>query len=222
MVGETATSVLSYDSPSAWQARSEADMDTRNTAFRQRRRLNASAFRDQLRFWEIVCEPAVTSVEYKHVTVSASHTAADLVAAMLARLSWKDTIDNADSKAEIITLVRISGLNSTADRLAYLDMLARDDPEEETIELESLRRFAVFALGRHLPGPKIGVSSEGLIHTAWWVDNGILSMDFLPSGEIRFSAILQDVQWSAKGVMPPDRMLAKIRRFRRALADDER
>lgn len=215
MAWETASGVFSCDPPSAWRAGSGACMDTGNAAF-QRSFLDAGALRDQRRIWDIVCGPAVTSTEPQMTTTSA-HTAADLVAGMLARLSRKGAMDNARSSAEIIALLRIFGLDSTADRLARLDKLAGDDPQEETVMLESLRRFAVFALGGRLPGPSIGVSSEGLVHAAWWADDGILSMDFLPSGDVRFSAILQDIRWSAKGVMPPDRMLAEIRRFERAL-----
>ena len=216
MAWETASAVFSSDPPSAWRAGSGAYMDAGNAAFRQRLLLNAGALRDQRRIWDIVCETTTTGVEPQMTTTSA-HTAADLVADALARLSWKGAIDNARSRAEIIALLRIFGLDSTADRLARLDALAEDDPQEEAIVLESLRRFAIFALGGRLPGPSIGVSSEGLVHAAWWADDGILSMDFLPSGHIRFSAILQDVRWSAKGVMPPDRILAEIRRFGREL-----
>lgn len=130
---------------------------------------------------------------------------------------WRRLIDDADSRENVIALVRYFGLDSTANRLAYLDKLAEDDPEEEYIGLESLRRFANFVLARHLPTPKIGISPGGLAHAAWWAPDGILSMDFLPSGKIRFAAVLQDAEWDVRGILPPGRMMAKIEPFKRAL-----
>ena len=85
------------------------------------------------------------------------------------------------------------------------------------IGLESLRRFAVFVLGRHLPPPKIGTGPGGLAHAAWWADSGIMSMDFLPSGMVRFAAILEDGGWKTSGVLPPDHMLVEIEPIRKAL-----
>lgn len=130
---------------------------------------------------------------------------------------WRRLAGEADSKEGLIALVGRFGLDSTAERLAYLDKLAEDDPEEEYMELESLRRFAVFVLGRHLPAPKIGISPGGLVHAAWWASDGILSMDFLPSGQVRFAAVLHGDEWDARGVLPPDRMMAEIEPFKRAL-----
>ena len=130
---------------------------------------------------------------------------------------WKRLVDEADSKEKIIALVRHFGLESTAKRLAYLDKLADDDPEEEHFGLESLRRFAVFVLDRRLPPPKIGIGPGGLVHAVWRAPDGVLSMDFLPSGKVIFAAVLQDGEWDARGVLPPDRMMAEIEPFKRAL-----
>lgn len=130
---------------------------------------------------------------------------------------WKHHIKEAGSKEDVIALIRRFGLESTADRLAYLDKLAEDDPEEEHFGLESLRRFAAFVLDRHLPPPKIGISPGGLVHAVWCVTDGILSMDFLPSGKVRFAAVVQDEKWSTRGVLPLDRMMEKIELFARAL-----
>ena len=130
---------------------------------------------------------------------------------------WKRLVDEADSKEKIIALVRHFGLESTAKRLAYLDKLADDDPEEEHFGLESLRRFAVFVLDRRLPPPKIGIGPGGLVHAVWRAPDGVLSMDFLPSGKVIFAAVLQDGEWDARGVLPPDRMMAEIEPFKRVL-----
>lgn len=130
---------------------------------------------------------------------------------------WKHRATMADSKEDVIALIRRFGLESTANRLTYLDGLAEDDPEEEHFVLESLRRFAVFVLDRHLPSPKIGISPGGLVHAVWWVPDGVLSMDFLPSGKVRFAAVLRDGEWSTRGVLPPYRMMEKIGLFKREI-----
>ena len=130
---------------------------------------------------------------------------------------WKHRVTMADSKEDVIALIRRFGLESTANRLTYLDGLAEDDSEEEHFVLESLRRFAVFVLDRHLPSPKIGISPGGLVHAVWWVPDGVLSMDFLPSGKVRFAAVLRDGEWSTRGVLPPYRMMEKIGLFKREI-----
>ena len=85
--------------------------------------------------------------------------------------------------------------------------------------VKSLRRFADFVMKRHLPAPKIGLNPDGYVHAVWWADehDGILAMDFLPSGKIRYAAVLQDNGWSVSGVSPPDRMMEEIEPFKRAL-----
>lgn len=130
---------------------------------------------------------------------------------------WRRSVSDAGSKEDVIALVRHFGLGLTADRLIYLDRLADDDPEEEYIELESMRHFANFVLNRYLPVPKIGISPGGLIQAAWWAPDGIMSMDFLPSGKVRFVAFLQDSAWDVSGVLPLNLVMAKIEPFKRVL-----
>ena len=128
-----------------------------------------------------------------------------------------ERLDKANSNEEIIALLKYSGLNSTADRLAYLDGLAEDDPEEEFIKQESMHRFAIFMLGGHLPAPGTGISPGGLVHAEWRVSNGLLSMDFYPSEKIRFVAILKNSKWKTMGMLSLDHMLKEIEPFRRVL-----
>ena len=77
-------------------------------------------------------------------------------------------------------------------RVTYLDGLAGDDPDEPSINLESLQRFAAFIMARrHLPYPRIGLTHEGFVEVAWDTSDGdMLSMYFLPMGDIRFATIL--------------------------------
>lgn len=80
-----------------------------------------------------------------------------------------------------------------------------------------MRLFAVFVLGRHLPPPQIGISPGGFAHAVWRVPDGILAMNFLPSGKVRFTATLQDSGWNANGMLPPDSMMGEIEPFKTAL-----
>ena len=121
---------------------------------------------------------------------------------------------------EVIATLRLFGLHAVADRLGYLRSLAEDDPDEKPIDLESLRRFSHFIMrNRRLPDPEISVSPEGFAHAEWRVgEGGILAMQFLPVGLVRFAAVShpagRDVhRQSVNGVLPPSDMLDAIRVF---------
>ncbi|MCE2499082.1 MAG: hypothetical protein J4F28_08915 [Nitrosopumilaceae archaeon] len=105
-------------------------------------------------------------------------------------------------------------------RITYLDGLADDDPDEPSINLESLQKFAAFIIARrHLPYPRIGLTHEGFMEVAWDTSDGdMLSMYFLPMGDIRFAAILATSkstprQRSLGGLLPPDGMMDAVRPF---------
>ena len=83
----------------------------------------------------------------------------------------------------------------TADRrrpLGILRGLAREDPEESPIDLQSLRAMAHLLISeRRLPDPRTSVTSDGFVHIEWrFPSNGILAMVFLPSGLIRLQPSL--------------------------------
>lgn len=182
-------------------------------------RLNANTIYNQHQQLEAL-SPIMTSTAAQHPPEPTSpylaYDAMDDI--ILDRLSpWKRLVSKVDSKEDVIAAVRHFGLDSTANRLAYLDKLVEEDPEEEVIEMESLRRFAVFMLDRHLPLPKIGISPGGLVQAVWLIPDGILSMDFLPYDKVRFTAVLQDGKWSTRGILPPHRMIEEIEPFRKAL-----
>ena len=94
-----------------------------------------------------------------------------------------------ETRTEITAALRESGLERSADRLGYLQRLADEDPDEDTIGIASLRHLTSFLMDqRHLGQPDIGVSPDGVALAQWRVTgNGILAMEFLDSGLIRFA-----------------------------------
>ena len=94
-----------------------------------------------------------------------------------------------ETRTEITSALRESGLEESADRLGYLQRLADEDPDEEPVVIPSLRHLTSFLMDqRHLGQPDIGVSPDGVALAQWCVaGNGILAMDFLGSGLIRFA-----------------------------------
>ena len=94
-----------------------------------------------------------------------------------------------ETRAEMTDALRESGLDDSADRLGYLQRLADEDLDEEPIAIASLRHLTSFLMyERHLGQPEIGVSPHGVALAQWRVmGNGILAMEFLGSGLIRFA-----------------------------------
>ena len=136
------------------------------------------------------------------------------------RPDWQHEITVARTHGEIIAVLRLFGLDAIADRLSYLRSLADDDPDEVPVEVESLRAMALFIMRqRWLPDPRIGVTPGGLIQIEWQVPpNGILAMEFLSSGLIRFAAISASVQYgenrlSVNGTLPTEGTLRAVESF---------
>ncbi len=105
-------------------------------------------------------------------------------------------------------------------RITYLDGLAAGDPDEPAVNLESLQKFAAFIITRrHLPYPRIGLTSDGFIEAVWDTSDGdMLTMDFTPVGDVRFVVLLatsesKPRQRSLGGLLPPDDMMSAIRPF---------
>lgn len=94
-----------------------------------------------------------------------------------------------ETHAEMTKALSESGLEASADRLGYLQRLADEDPDEEPIAIASLRHLTSFLIDeRHLGQPEIGISPHGEALAQWRVtSNGILAMEFLGSGLIRFA-----------------------------------
>ena len=100
-------------------------------------------------------------------------------------------ISNAEMPEAIITVLRRGRLDAVADRLSYLHRLVEDDQDEPPINFDSLRELALFFLSeRQLRDPQIGINPDGLTQAEWPVgEKGVLAIEFLPSGFIRFAAI---------------------------------
>ena len=99
--------------------------------------------------------------------------------------------DKVMTSREIIDLLRKPGRGSVADRLAYLEGLHDDDPDEPLIEFESIRTLASFFLSElQMPDPEIGLSPRGLKVGQWRIlPDGVLTVEFLPCDRIRFAGI---------------------------------
>ena len=133
--------------------------------------------------------------------------------------AWPE-IDPQSAHEAIIAVLRWWGRGTVADRLVYLRGLAREDPEESPIDLESLRAMARLLMSeRQLPDPRTSVTSDGFVHIEWrFPSNGILAMVFLPSGLIRFAAVSVPAskgieQLTVNGTLPGDKALAAVRQF---------
>ena len=134
--------------------------------------------------------------------------------------AWRPQIEATGTHEEIITALRLFGLDAVADRLGYLCSLAYDDADEAPIEMESLRAMTLFLMSqRQLRDPQIGVTPDGSMQIEWRLpSNGILAMEFLLSGLIRFAAISAPAQrgvdrLSVNGTLPVDSTLEAVRPF---------
>ena len=121
---------------------------------------------------------------------------------------------------EILLLLRDSGFKQTADRLSDLQRLAKHDPDEPSMMIDSLKALVGFlTTERSLPDPEIGINPNGLAQIEWRIPpNGILAMEFLPTGLIRFAAVSASIQDNEKrlrvnGTLPKGEVLDAIRSF---------
>ena len=134
---------------------------------------------------------------------------------------WDRVVDKASTIANIVGILRRGLLEAIANRISYLDTLASNDPSEPRVDLESLRGAAKFLLtATQFPEPLIGLTSIGRIYSEWRLPTGrgILGMEFLESGDIRYSALLppepmRKRRKRVKGTKNKDAMLADIQPF---------
>ena len=134
--------------------------------------------------------------------------------------AWQSQIESGSTHEEIIAVLRLFDLNAIADRLSYLRQLVEDDPDEPSMALESLRAMALFLMSeRQLAAPQIGVTPDGLAQIEWrFPTKGILAMEFLSSGLIRFAATSAPAQpgierLSVNGTLHKDAVLEAVRPF---------
>ena len=129
-------------------------------------------------------------------------------------------IANATSTEEVVTVLEMNGLDSIAARIRYLQGLLDDDPDEPSLQVDSLRVLTRFLLGeRQLGNPELAVDPDGLAHVEWnLADGGILAMEFLPSGLVRFAAVSGQARVGVErtrvnGELPQGEALDAVRSF---------
>ena len=134
--------------------------------------------------------------------------------------SWLLQINTATGWEDVVDVIKSLGLNPIADRLVYLHQTIANNPDETALDLESLRKFALFiANQRQLPIPQISVSPDGFVHIEWQIaEHGILIMVFLPSDVVRYVAVYQPPksecpQWNTRGTLPPEHVMDTVGLF---------
>lgn len=132
----------------------------------------------------------------------------------------KGKMAGATTQSEIIRLLRESGFKQIADRLTYLQQLPRNDPEEPSMRMDSMKALAGFLMTeRSLPEPEIGISPGGLAQIEWRIPpDGILAMEFPPGNLIRFAAVSASTRQTGErlrvnGTLPKSGVLDAIRSF---------
>ncbi len=204
--------------PAVISGSSPMGLKTTADRIRQTQRPPGASF-ESLAQWRIklLAEPVSTTTFASVVSENWSITAEVKITLLP---PWEPQIAAAGTHEEIIAVLRLFGLDAIADRLGYLRGLAADDPDESLIKIESLKALASFLMSeRQLLDPEIGVGPDGLAQIQWRIPaNGILAMEFLPSGRIRFAAISAPAQHgverrSVNGTLPKDEALEAVRPF---------
>ena len=129
---------------------------------------------------------------------------------------------------EIVDVLPLLDLRAIAARLDYLHEISRDDPDEPTMALASLRELALFFVSEPLyvseqqnGEPEIGISPDGMLQAEWRVrDGGILAMKFLSDGLIQFAAVSRPTSgqrpFRVNGTLPKDEALRTVQPFTRS------
>ena len=117
-------------------------------------------------------------------------------------------------------LFRWLGKTSVADRIEELLAIADEDQDEPHMSIESLRNFGrLLITERELTEPNIGVTPNGFVQAQWSTpSNGVVAMEFLVSGLVRFAAISAAAKRGVKrkavrGTLEHKEMLHAVRPF---------
>lgn len=123
-------------------------------------------------------------------------------------------IADAATPAQVVATLRRFGLDPVAARVDYLYQLQEEDPEEALMLLDSLREMAMFLVSeRQLGRPQIGIDPDGLAQVEWRLGgDGVLAMEFLPSGRIRFAAVSRRVG-RVSGTLAKHEVMDAVRPF---------
>ena len=140
---------------------------------------------------------------------------------------WRSELERATTASAMVGILRAQTRQTVADRIDYLHGLAREDPQEQPIALESMRRMALFLLShRDLPDPEVATSPNGFAQVEWILPdtsadqagNGLLAMEFMPSPLVRFAALSAPYRpgvdrLTVHGTLPADEAFDAVRAF---------
>lgn len=143
------------------------------------------------------------------------------------RAPWRSQLDGVSTTQDIMAVLRLHGRERVADRIHYLQELAREDPDEQPIAPDSLWHMASFLLEQgQLPDPEVGVSPSAMAQVEWTIPDtsddrardGLLVMEFLPRGLIGFAALSEPYRQgvdrlTVHGELPPAQALDAARSF---------
>lgn len=122
----------------------------------------------------------------------------DLVDSGVEQVERNGHFTQAADGSEIASILGQLGLTAIAKRVNEIAGLNHDDPENEPLEIKSLKACAAFLVGApDLQVPRIGVSPDGLLVADWRLpDQGILALMFMPDQSIRYSASAESARRS--------------------------
>ena len=120
----------------------------------------------------------------------------------------------------IAQLFRWLGKRTVAARIGELLTIAAEDRDEPRMSIESLRNLGRLLISEEkLTEPNVGVSPNGLLQAQWSTpENGLVAMEFLVSGLVRFSAISAPAKRGVKrkavrGTLEHKEMLTAVQPF---------
>ena len=135
-------------------------------------------------------------------------------------LDWNKRLENSKNTDDIINTLNFLGLRTIADRVSYLKDLTDNNTDGKPMSVESLRNAMNFIIKmQQWPKPQIVASHEGCTYLRWKIEQkSVLAMEFLPSGQIMFTAILYSSDthskiWSVNGTKPLNQLLEDIKPF---------
>ena len=135
-------------------------------------------------------------------------------------VDYRGRIAEAGTADEVVEALRGFGLESVADRIAYLVDLSIDDPEEPPLNFESLLALAdLLVSDDRVSEPAISTDPDGLLLAEWRVPpDGLMAFEFWPGGRIQFAAISAPAdrdteRASVYGTLPKDEALAAVAPF---------
>lgn len=110
------------------------------------------------------------------------------------RLDPATALAAAATRTAIIEVVRRLKHEAVADRLDYLIELEVEEPDEEPMDIDSLRAAVRFLLrDPQMPRPGIGVGPDGMIGFDWRLrPKGIVALSFGVADLVEYAAIVPD------------------------------